>query len=591
MVNEKIWGEGEQDNGKGHSMMLGLFLVYRRPDGAKVSSDRQAPWRGPAFQPFHALSTLLLDKEYLLAPVAIDAAEVYTHFVQGVQQPDAVILLVRGEDGRQAPLIRQACVAALSGSPCVLAVDCMEQCEDPEEFFQRFADDFHAQWAQTGLPGMPCVPISTACGSNILAPDARMSWYKGLSLAEELQRTRALGGERAPARFRLQVRAAPGAVARSAISGLIVSAAVKVGDSIRIQPSGREDRVARIMVEGVATGQAGAGQSVTLELEGARQFEPTAQLVSSAENPASIARELETTLLWLGDDLPQPGQACRLVLNGQACTVYFRAEGPASPSSERENFPPAEERRSPLRSYSLSMERALAFDAFASCPATGRFLLQDAADGQTLGAGFIRAAARKSQSIHIQPMDIDKRARSAMKGQKACVLWFTGLSGAGKSTIANLLDQRLHAEGRHTYLLDGDNVRHGLNRDLGFSVADRVENIRRIGELACLMADAGLIVITAFISPFHAERQAARDLLPKGEFLEIFIDTSLALAEFRDPKGLYRKARNGQLRDFTGIDSPYEVPRQPECRIDTGRCSAEEAVEQILALLRSRGNI
>ena len=239
----------------------------------------------------------------------------------------------------------------------------------------------------------------------------------------------------------------------------------------------------------------------------------------------------------------------------------------------------------------LELDQPVAFDAYTDNRDTGGFILIDRLTNQTVGAGMLKFALRRAHNIHVQHVDVDKAARAALKGQRACVLWFTGLSGAGKSTIANLVEKKLHAMGRHTYILDGDNVRHGLNKDLGFTAADRVENIRRIGEVARLMVDAGLIVVTAFISPFRAERRMARGLLAEGEFVEVFVDAPLEVAEERDPKGLYRKARRGEIKNFTGIDSPYEAPETPEIRIDTAALPPEAAADQILAVLRRRGLI
>jgi bifunctional enzyme CysN/CysC len=239
----------------------------------------------------------------------------------------------------------------------------------------------------------------------------------------------------------------------------------------------------------------------------------------------------------------------------------------------------------------LEFDQAIAFDAYVENRDTGGFILIDRLTNQTVGAGMLKFALRRAHNIHIQHVDVDKAARAGLKGQRSCVLWLTGLSGSGKSTIANLVEKRLHAEGHHTYILDGDNVRHGLNKDLGFTAEDRVENIRRIAEVAKLMVDAGLIVITAFISPFRAERRMARGLLAEGEFVEVFVDAPLRVAEERDPKGLYRKARRGEIKNFTGIDSPYEAPEAPEIRIDTTTLEPDAAAERVIAALRERGMI
>jgi bifunctional enzyme CysN/CysC len=405
------------------------------------------------------------------------------------------------------------------------------------------------------------------------------AWLKSVAPARRPQRKRPFrlpvqGVERLPSGM-------PG------YSGCIASGIVRVGDRIRVQPAGQESRVEQIVVRGKSMPQAAAGQPVTLALGG--QFAVSCgDLISAADAPAQVADQFEAAVLWL-DKAPMLRGRTYLMRIGErtvAATVSpvkYRID-----AKTLEHMAADKLEQDEIGVCELELEQPIAFDPYIENRETGGFILADSLSGRTVGGGLLRFALRRAHNIHFQHVEVTKAARAAAKRQKPCVLWLTGLSGAGKSTIANLLEKKLHAAGHHTYLLDGDNVRHGLTKDLGFTAEDRVENIRRVAEAAKLMVDAGLIVLTAFISPFRAERRMARRLLQEGEFFEVFVDAPLALAEARDPKGLYKKARRGEIKNFTGIDSPYEAPETPEIRVDTAALDPESAAQEILAELARR---
>jgi bifunctional enzyme CysN/CysC len=371
-------------------------------------------------------------------------------------------------------------------------------------------------------------------------------------------------------------------------SGLIASGVVRPGDRVKALPSGRESTVERIVTFHRDLDEAVAGQSVTLTLTDEIDVS-RGDVLAVAGQPPEVADQFEATIVWFDDEHLLPGRPYFLKLGTRTVSAQVAEPKYKVNVNTLEHLAAKRLELNEIGVCNLSLSAPIAFDPYVENKDLGGFILIDRISNRTVGAGMLHFALRRSHNIHWQATDVDKATRAAAKGQKARVLWFTGLSGAGKSTIANLVEKRLHAEGRHTYLLDGDNVRHGLNRDLGFTEEDRVENIRRVAEVSKLMVDAGLIVLVSFISPFRAERRMARELLAEGEFVEVFVDTPLSEAEKRDVKGLYAKARAGQLKNFTGIDSPYEPPEHPEIRIDTTALSAEQAAEQIFAWLHDGG--
>jgi bifunctional enzyme CysN/CysC len=406
-----------------------------------------------------------------------------------------------------------------------------------------------------------------------------MSYLETLTVEESL--------EEQPLRFPVQWVNRPHQDFRG-YAGLIVSGSVRAGERIRVAPSGRESRVARIVGPRGDLERAVAGQSVTLTLTDEIDVS-RGDVVAAAGQAPAIADQFQATVIWMHEEPMLPGRPYLMKIGTRTVGASITSPRYKINVNTLEHLAAKQLELNEIGVCNLSLDQPVPFDPYEQNRDTGGFVLIDRLTNDTLGAGLIHFALRRSDNIHWQALDVNKGARAKLKGQRACILWFTGLSGAGKSTIANLIERRLLALGRHTYVLDGDNVRHGLNKDLGFTDVDRVENIRRVAEVARLMMDAGLIVIVSFISPFRAERRMARELVAPGEFLEVFVDTPLADAEQRDVKGLYAKARRGELKNFTGIDSPYEAPEKPEIHIDTMKLSPEEGAEAVLASLRDAG--
>ena len=371
-------------------------------------------------------------------------------------------------------------------------------------------------------------------------------------------------------------------------AGTIASGSIKPGERIRVSPSGRESTVARIVSADGDLEQAVANQSVTLTLTDEVDIS-RGDVISRIEAPAPSADQFEATIVWMSDQPMLPGRNYLMKIGTKTVTATVMPLKYKVNVNTLEHMAGTKLELNEIGVVGLELDRAIAFDAYQENRDTGGFILIDRRSNSTIAAGMLHFALRRADNIHWQALEVDKTARRAMNSHGSAVIWFTGLSGAGKSTVANLLEKRLHAAGKRTYLLDGDNLRHGLNKDLGFTATDRVENIRRVAEVAKLMVDAGIIVLTAFISPFRAERQMARDLMAQGEFIEVFVDLPLAVAESRDPKGLYKKARSGLLKNFTGIDSPYEKPEKPEIHLNTDACTIEEAAERIYQHLLESG--
>jgi bifunctional enzyme CysN/CysC len=371
-------------------------------------------------------------------------------------------------------------------------------------------------------------------------------------------------------------------------SGQIAGGKVKPGDKIRVLPSGKTTTITRIVTKDGDLPEAVAGQSVTLtfadEVDCSR-----GDVIAASDAPPEVADQFETTIIWMSDEQLLPGRPYWLKIGAKLVSATITEIKHKVNVNTLERTAGKVLELNEIAVCNISLDQQIAFDAYTENQTTGGFILIDRMSNATVGAGLISFALRRSQNVHWQALDIGREQRADLKGQQAKILWFTGLSGAGKSTIANLVEKKLHSLGRHTVLLDGDNVRHGLNRDLGFTDADRVENIRRVAEVSKLMTDAGLIVLVSFISPFRAEREMARALAAPGEFVEVFVDTPLGEAEKRDVKGLYKKARSGQLKNFTGIDSPYEAPEKPEIRIDTTKLDAVGAAEEIVNYILGEG--
>jgi bifunctional enzyme CysN/CysC len=517
--------------------------------------------------------------------------EQYTrNMVTGASTADLAVILVDARKGILTQTRRHSFLASLMGiRHVVLAVNKMDLVGYDQSVFDAIVADYAAFAAQVGLKDVLAIPLSGLAGDNIASKSDATPWYAGPALMEHLE-TVELDADRLQARpFRMPVQWVnrPNLDFRG-FSGLIASGVVKPGDAVRIEPSGRTSTVARIVTRDGDLDQAVAGQSITLTLADEVDCSRGDILAAAASAP-EVADQFETTIVWMADEPLLPGRPYLLKIGARTVSAQI------TEIKHEINVNTLEERAAkslPLNGIAvcnLSLDRPIGFDPYSEVPDTGGFILIDRMTNATVGAGMIRFALRRSQNIHWQALDVTKASRAADLGQKPAVIWFTGLSGAGKSTIANLVEKKLRFEGKHTYLLDGDNVRHGLNRDLGFTDADRVENIRRVGEVAKLMLDAGLIVLTAFISPFRSERRLARELLGPGEFFEVHVDTPLAVAEARDIKGLYAKARAGTLKNFTGVDSPYEAPENPEIVVDTASMTPEQAAEMIVERLRQGG--
>lgn len=418
-----------------------------------------------------------------------------------------------------------------------------------------------------------------------------MPWYHGTTLMGYLETVEVDEARQQKSAFRLPVQWVnrPNLDFRG-FSGTIAAGVVRPGDRIRVQPSGKESTVARIVTYGGDLPKAVAGQSVTLTLNDEIDIS-RGDVISTCDAPAGTADQFETTIVWMHDEPLLPGRPYLLKIGTKTVTATITDIKHQINVNTLEHIAAKKLELNAIGVCNLSLDRQIAFDPYAENKDTGGYILIDRLSNNTVGAGLLHFALRRSQNIHIQHVDVTKEGRAKLKNQKSCILWFTGLSGAGKSSIANLVEKKLHALGHHTYLLDGDNVRHGLNKDLGFTDADRVENIRRVAEVAKLMVDAGIIVITAFISPFKSERQMARNLVDEGEFVEIFVDTPLEVAEQRDVKGLYKKARRGELRNFTGVDSPYEPPETPEIHLRTTQLSLDESATEVIKTMTLRGII
>ena len=519
--------------------------------------------------------------------------EQYTrNMITGASTADLAVILIDARKGVLTQTRRHSYLVSLIGiRHVVLAINKMDLVDYDEAAFRRIEDDYRAFAAQIGLHDITAIPLSGLRGDNIVEPSDRTRWYQGPTLMDfletcEVDDARLQGG---PLRLPVQWVNRPNLDFRG-FCGLIASGSVRPGDRVRVLPSGRESRVARIVAYGGDWPQAVAGQSVTLTLEDEIDIS-RGDVICAADAPAEVADQFECTLVWMADEPMLPGRPYWLKLGTRTVSATVTEPKYKVNVNTLEHLAARQLELNEIGVCNIALDRALPFDPYTANRDTGGFILIDRLTNATVGAGMLHFALRRAHNIHRQAVDIDKAARAVLMGHKPAVLWFTGLSGAGKSTIANLVEKKLHAAGCHSYLLDGDNVRHGLNKDLGFTDADRVENIRRVAEVARLMVDAGLLVLTAFISPFRAERALARGLLEEGEFIEIHVDTPLEVAESRDVKGLYKKARRGELKNFTGIDSPYEPPQAPELRLDTGALSADQAADAVLALLRERGLI
>lgn len=519
--------------------------------------------------------------------------EQYTrNMVTGASTADAAILMVDARKGILTQTRRHSYLVSLIGIKHILvAVNKMDLVDYSEQRFKEISEEYLEFAKQLEIDNVTFIPMSALEGDNITEQSSNTPWYHGTTLMGYLETIEVDDSRMQNAPFRMPVQWVnrPNLDFRG-FAGQIASGIIKPGDKIRSLPSGKESRVERIVTYSGDLEQAVAGQSVTITLEDEIDIS-RGDIISSSENPSSIGQQFETTVIWMHEDPLLPGRTYLAQVGTKTVTATITDIKYQTNVNTMEHLAAKKLELNGIGECNISFDQNIPFDSYKENKDTGSFILIDRMTNNTVGAGLINFTLRRSQNITIQHVDVDKEARSIIKNQKPCTIWLTGLSGSGKSTIANLVEKKLHAMNHHTYLLDGDNVRHGLNKDLGFTDGDRVENIRRISEVARLMTDAGLITITAFISPFRSERKMARELLEEGEFIEVFVDTPLELAEQRDVKGLYKKARRGELKNFTGIDSPYEAPLAPECSVKTAEVQAEEAADQVINALKERGII
>jgi bifunctional enzyme CysN/CysC len=524
--------------------------------------------------------------------------EQYTrNMVTGASTADLAVLLVDARKGVLTQTRRHSYLAQLIGiRHFVVAVTKMDLVDFDQVAFDAITDDYRLFADQIGIRDWKAIPVSGLGGDNIGQRSQRMPWYTGPTLLEHLDTVPVDASAHAAKPFRLPVQWVnrPDQSFRG-FTGQVASGSVFRSQDIRVLPSGRTTRIERIVTADGDLEEAVAGQSVTVtfthEVDCSR-----GDVIAAADAPPEAADQFEATIVWMDEHELIPGRGYWLKLGTQLVTATVQAPKYEVNVNTLEHLAAKTLALNSIGVAEVATDREIVFEPYAvdgGAPnrALGGFILIDKLTNATVAAGMLHFALRRALNIHRQPLEVSRETHATLKGQKPAVLWFTGLSGSGKSTIANIVEKKLAARGRHTFLLDGDNVRHGLNRDLGFTEADRIENVRRVGEVARLMTDAGLIVMTAFISPFRAERELVRRMLPEGEFIEIFVDTPLAEAERRDPKGLYAKARAGEILNFTGIDSPYEMPDDAEIVIDTMAMSSEAAADRIIEELSRLGRL
>ena len=510
--------------------------------------------------------------------------EQYTrNMVTGASTADLAVILIDARQGILTQTRRHSYLAHLIGiKHLVVAVNKMDLVGYDQAIYDQIVADYTAFAEEIGISAFTPIPISGLAGDNITSKSGHMPWYDGPALVEHLENVEVMVTTNQSKTLRMAVQWVnrPNLDFRG-FSGQIASGTVRPGDDVRVLPSGKTSTVKSIVTMDGDLDKAVAGQSVTLKLTDEIDCS-RGDVIAAADAPPQVADQFESTIVWMDESELLPGRSYWMKIGNQFVSATIQSPKYQVNVNNMEQLAAKTLELNDIGVAEIATDRPIVFEPYTDNRDLGGFILIDKITNATVAAGMLHFCLRRSQNVHWQDVDIDRAAHALQKRQEARVVWFTGLSGSGKSTIANMVEKRLHALGNHSFLLDGDNVRHGLNKDLGFTDADRVENIRRIGEVAKLMADAGLIVLTAFISPFRAERQLVRSMLPEGEFIEIFVDTPLAVAEERDVKGLYKKARAGELKNFTGIDSDYEIPENPEMRIDTTKMSPEEAAEIIV---------
>ena len=515
--------------------------------------------------------------------------EQYTrNMVTGASTADLAVILVDARKGVLQQTRRHSYLVHLLGiRHLVLAVNKMDLVDYDSARFDEIVADYAAFASEVGIEDFTAIPISGFKGDNITpnadgSPSANTPWYDGPALIEHLETVEIANTAAQDRSFRMPVQWVnrPNLDFRG-FSGLIASGQIKPGDTVRIVPAGKTSTVKSITTFDGEIDEAVAGQSVTISLTDEVDCS-RGDVIAAADDPPEASDQFCSTIVWMDEEAMKPGRGYWLKIGSQMVTANIQPPKYEIDVNSLEHLAAKTLGLNAIGVAEFSTDRPITFEPYAKSRQLGGFILIDKFTNATVGAGMIEFSLRRAQNVHWQPTTVTREDHASLKNQAPRVLWFTGLSGSGKSTIANEVEKKLALMNRHTFLLDGDNVRHGLNKDLGFTEADRIENIRRIGEVAKLMADAGLVVLTAFISPFRAERQMVREMLPEGEFIEVFVDTPLEVAEARDVKGLYKKARQGELKNFTGIDSPYEAPEHPEIRVNTVDMTPSEAADYII---------
>ncbi|MBV23358.1 MAG: adenylyl-sulfate kinase [Euryarchaeota archaeon] len=513
--------------------------------------------------------------------------EEYTrNMATGASTADVAIILIDAKQGVLTQTRRHSFIVSMVGvKKVLLAVNKLDLVDYSEDVYRQIVSDY-SDFAESALDieSITAVPISALLGDNVVERSENTPWYNGETIMQYLENIE-VQNQRKQASFRMPVQWVnrPNPNFRG-FSGLIASGETKVGDKVRLHPGGKESTIESIVTWEGELQQASAGQSVTITLNDEIDVS-RGDIIATPTDPCGESDQFQSRILWMSADAMIPGRQYIFKSNTQSATLTLGKLKHRIEVNTLDHLPAKTLELNEIGVCNISLDKRIAYDSYDNNQTLGGFIVIDRLSNNTVGMGLIDFALRRSENIHWQKMDVSKESRAEQKSQTPKIIWFTGLSGSGKSSIANILEKKLQALGKHTITLDGDNMRHGLNRDLGFTAADRVENIRRVGEVAKLMVNSGLICITSFISPFDSERKMARSLVSENEFIEVFIDTPLSVCEERDVKGLYAKARSGQIPNFTGISSPYEPPEKPEIRIDTTKLSAEAAANQIIEFI------
>ncbi len=548
---------GSADNGK--STLIGRLLAESRPG----------------------------ERSFIVADIPGDEQST-RNMVTDASVASLAIVLIDAREGVTPQTRRHTTILSLLGiSHLILAINKMDLVAWSRTVYDGMAGVYRDYVKQLGVTDVTCIPVSALTGENVIDPSTAMDWYHGPTLLQALDSIEvAADRESLPFRMPVQRVNSPDAGSRG-FTGTIVAGLVRPGDSVLVCPTQKPSTVSRIVTADGDLACAKPGQAVTLALTDDIDVSP-GDVIASATHPPGRSDQFACHLIWMHENALLPKRPYLLKIGTYVAGVQITALKYKLNVESLERVAARTLELNDIAYCNISLDRQIAFDPYRELRETGGFILIDRYTHATVGVGMIDFVLRRASNLTRQKLTVDKPARSAQKNQKACVVWLTGLSGAGKSTTANAVEQRLHALGRHSYILDGDNLRHGLTRDLGFTPADRVENVRRIAEVAKLFVDAGLIVLVSVISPFRDEREMARRMMEEGEFIEIFVDAPLEVCERRDPKGLYRKARAGEIKNFTGIDSPYEPPESPDIVLKTGERSVDALADQVIAYLQSR---